>query len=89
MTKADYIIDETWGGYNGEEIKFDGIIEINDDVINSIDDEWREMFYDLTTPQEIAEHIAFNIIVNNAGLSRLDGFANFPDEFENICKEDA
>ena len=43
--------------------------------------------YDLTTPQEIAEHIAFNIIVNDANLSQLDGFANLPDNFANIvCK---
>ncbi|MCK5216371.1 MAG: hypothetical protein KAJ93_01190 [Methanosarcinales archaeon] len=86
--KQKYHIDKEWDGYHNETISFDGYIEIDDDVINSIDDEWREMFYDLTTHQEIAEHIAFNIIVNNAGLSRLDGFANFPDEFANICKED-
>ena len=76
-----YDIDKTWNGNNGSEIHFEGKIEIDDDVIEAIDDEWREMFYgDLTTPQDIAEHIAFNIIVNESTLSRLDGFANFENE---------
>lgn len=79
-----YHIDTTWDGYKGEIISFNGYIEIHDDVINSIDDEWIEMFYDLKTPQEIAEHIAFNIIVNDAGLSMLDGFANFTDDYARI-----
>lgn len=78
--KQKYHIDEEWDGYNGEIIYFDGYIEIDNDVIDSVDDEWREMFYSsLTTPLKIAEHIAFNIIVNDAELSMLDGFANFPD----------
>ena len=87
--KQKYHIDEEWDGYNGEIISFDGYIEIDNDVIDSVDDEWREMFYDLTTPQEIAEHIAFNLIVNNATLSMLDGFANFTDDYANICEDNA
>lgn len=82
-----YDIDKVWeGNYSGEFIHFEGKISINDEVMNAVDnDEWREMFYgSLTTPDEIAEHIAYNIIVNDAGLSMLDGFANFPDEYAKI-----
>lgn len=81
MPKTDYIINKTWEGDDGEEITFDGIIEINDVVINSVDENWRSFFYNLTTPQEIAEHIAYNMAVNNATLSRLDGFADLPDDY--------
>lgn len=80
MTTTDYIIDKAWGGYNGEDIHFEGIIKIDDDVIKQVDDEWRQMFYSsVVTPQDVAEHIAFNMIVNDVGISMLDGFANFQD----------
>ena len=86
MTKTDYIINKTWEGDDGKEITFDGIIEIDDVVIKSVDENWRSFFYNLTTPQEIAEHIAYNIIVNNATLSRLDGFADMKDDFVRVLK---
>jgi hypothetical protein len=73
-------IDKTWDGHYGEDIYFEGVIEIDDAVINNVDDSWRKMFYDFTTPQQIAEHIAFNLIVNDATLSQLDGFANLSDD---------
>jgi len=81
MTKTNYIINQVWEGDNGEKIVFDGVIEINDAVIKSVDENWRAFFYNLTTAQEIAEHIAYNIIVNGATLSRLDGFADLPDDY--------
>jgi hypothetical protein len=86
MSKIYYIINETWEGDDGEEIAFNGIIEIDDVVIKSVDEYWRSFFYNLTTPQEIAEHIAYNIIVNNATLSRLDGFADMDDKYARIFK---
>lgn len=82
-----YNIDAIWEyDYFGDYRHFEGKILINDEVMHSVDnDEWREMFYgSLTTPDEIAEHIAYNMIVNDAGLSMLDGFANFPDEYAQI-----
>lgn len=81
----EYDINEVWDGNYGSDIHFEGKIKIDNEVINAIDDEWRAMFYrDLITAQDIAEHIAFNIIVNGSNLSRLDGFANFPDEYAQI-----
>ncbi len=54
-------------------------IELDDAVIDAVDDEWRQELYDLNTPEEIAEHIAYNLIVNNSRLSQLDGWADQPD----------
>jgi len=87
MTKQKYNIDHIWEGQYGEEIHFEGIIELDNEVIKSVDDEWRKVFYSgLRSEQDIAEHLAFNIIVNNANLSMLDGFANFPDDFAKIIR---
>ena len=47
--------------------------------IKALDDSWRKTFYDFDTPQQIAEHIAFNMIVNDLQLSQIDGFANLSD----------
>jgi hypothetical protein len=85
MSKTKYRINSTWIGQYEEEIYFNGTIEIEDEVIKSVDDEWRNTFYpSLNTPQKVAEHIACNIIVNDLTLSQLDGFANFPDDFAKI-----
>lgn len=62
----------------------DAVIELDDAVINQVDDEWRKHLYDLNTPTEIAEHIAFNFVCNHASLSQLDGWANLPDDFARI-----
>ncbi len=64
------------------EITFNGIayIELDDQVIDVVDDEWRSHLYNLRTPEEIAEHIAYNLIFNNGSLSILDGWADQPDE---------
>lgn len=77
-----------WNGYHGEVISFDGYIDIEEEVINAVDDDWREHFYSsIKTPQDVAELIAFNIIVNNAPLSMLDGFANFEDDYAKVVKK--
>ena len=59
---------------------FDAIIELDDKVIDVVDDEWRSQLYDLHTPEDIAEHIAFNLVINCGRLSMLDGWADQPDD---------
>lgn len=55
-------------------------IEVDQSVIDSVTDEWRSNFYrDVETPQDVAEHIAFNMIVHGCQLSGIDGFADKPD----------
>ena len=63
------------------EIRLDGwaVIELDDQVIDVVDDDWRSQLYQLYTPEEIAEHIAYNLLINKWPLSSLDGWANQPD----------
>lgn len=60
------------------------VIELDDAVLNTVDDEWRDSFYNLTSPEDIAAHIAFNLIVNHWKLSQLDGWADMPDKFAQV-----
>lgn len=85
MSTKTFHIDKTWKGYYEEDIHFEGSIELDDKVISSVDDDWRNTFYpSITTPQKIAEHIAFNMIVNDLKLSGIDGFANLSDEMARL-----
>ncbi len=54
-------------------------LELDDEVINRVDDEWRKALYDLRNESDIAEHIAYNLVMNNARLSQLDGWADMND----------
>ena len=70
-------------------VHLDGIatIELDEAVLRVVDDEWRKQFYPLFSVQEIAEHIAYNLIINNACLSQLDGWADQPDSNAVIVDE--
>ena len=61
-------------------IETDIEIELEDEVIDVVDDAWREELYDLDGAEEIVEHVALNMVVNNCNLSQLDGWANQPDK---------
>ena len=62
------------------------VIDIAPEVINAVDDKWRSQFYQLKTPEDIAEHIAYNMIINNAKLSQLDGWADKSDSKSKIIE---
>jgi short-subunit dehydrogenase involved in D-alanine esterification of teichoic acids len=70
-------------------VRFEGeaVIEIDNAVINAVDDEWRSKFYQLYTPEDIALHVAYNMVINNAGLDRLDGFADQPEDNARIVTQ--
>jgi hypothetical protein len=61
-------------------------VELDDSVIAAVDDSWRKSFYPLRTPEDIAEHIAYNLVVNNAELSELDGFADQSNDAAKIIE---
>ncbi len=64
-------------------VRFDGeiTIELSDAVLAQVDNEWRKNFYsNIRTPEDIVEHIAYNIVINRWNLSALDGFANLSDD---------
>ena len=65
--------------YDGGEEIDTGIIGIDQSVIDVVDDEWRTYFYQLYTPEEIAAHIAWNMVINNMRLSEIEGWL-MPDE---------
>ena len=72
------------------EIEITGTVEmeLDDRVIDVVNDEWRSYLYNLRTPEEIAEHIAFNLVANSGRLSMLDGWADQPDQNARILSED-
>ena len=53
-------------------------LTLDEHVINVVDDEWRSYLYNLNTPEEIAEHIAYNLL-RGVRLHQLDGWTNQPD----------
>lgn len=59
----------TWGDK-------EGIIEVDQSVIDHVDDEWRSALYPLHTEEEIVAHIAWNMVANNLPLHRIDGWAD-------------
>lgn len=61
-------------------LKAEAVIELDDAVIDAVDADWRSMFYQLYTPEDIAEHVGYNLVINRAKLSFLDGWAEQPDE---------
>lgn len=64
---------------NDEEIS-EGIIELDQKVIDQVDDEWRSFFYkSIDTPEKIASMIARCMCVFNSSLSDIDGFADLDD----------
>jgi len=64
-------------------------IEIAQSVLDGVlTDEWRAQFYALTTPQDVADHLAYNMVVHRAGLSQLDGFADHPDRDARVFGEE-
>lgn len=56
------------------------VLELDQRVLDAVDDEWRAMLFPLYTDEQIAEHIAFNMIVNQIPLTSIDGFADQSDD---------
>jgi hypothetical protein len=59
-------------------------IELDDAVFNAVDEAFKNSIYEFDTSEEVAEHIAYNMIVNDAKLSQLDGWADQPDEHASV-----
>lgn len=65
------------------EFRVYGHLVLDQRVIDAVDDEWRDMFYDLPTPDDIAHHVGYNLMKGRR-LSNMDGFADMPDEWARI-----
>lgn len=57
------------------------VVDVDFDPAIMPDDDWREHFYrDITDHDRLAEHLAYNYVVNGTYLlSQLDGFADRED----------
>lgn len=54
------------------------VVEFDDRIMPN--DDWRKQFYNIQTPQQLAEHIGYNFVANDIDkLSDLDGFADQKD----------
>jgi hypothetical protein len=62
-------------------------LEISPEVFEQIDEDWKNTFYNLETPEEIAEHISYNML-RGCNLSNLDGFANLSNNFAKLTNID-
>jgi hypothetical protein len=72
-------------GGNNEMISWFGKMEIDQRILDAVNDDWRKRFYKLKTEQEVAEHIAFNWIVNRyKNIHDLVGWADMPNDV--VCK---
>jgi hypothetical protein len=61
-------------------VRIDVEIEVDQRVLDAVlTDAWRERFYRLWTPGDVAGHLAYNL-TQGAALSGLDGFADQPDD---------
>jgi len=60
-------------------VTIDVDIEVSKSVLKTAQSKsWRETFYNFKTDDEVAAHLAYNL-VRGAALSQLDGFANRDD----------
>lgn len=53
-------------------------VEVDEDVIKeATSEDWRKSFYNLHTPEDVAEHLAYNCVANCVeDVTVLDGFAH-------------
>jgi len=61
-----------------------GMAEIHQKCFDVVDDNWRKHLYELNTSEEIATHIIYNMVNNRLTLSRMDGWADLPDDYARI-----
>lgn len=53
-------------------------VQLDDEVINQVDDDWCSVYYDLGTDEEIAQHVG-RCVARGVRLSRMDGWVDLPD----------
>ncbi len=69
-------------------VRFDVEIDVDQRLIDAATDvEWRETFYDLQTSEDVAGHLAYNL-VQGSRLTSLDGFADQADDMAKIWEID-
>jgi len=80
--KRTFIIDYS---IFGEDVS-GAIIELDQQVIDAVDDDWRANIYPLHTPEDIARHICDNMVRNRLQLSQLDGWADMDNSLAKMLE---
>ena len=62
-------------------VHLEAVMEVDQQVFDVVDDEWREYLYPLYTVEDIASHVCGVILARNWPLSHLNGWADLPDEY--------
>ena len=61
------------------------LVELDDSVFAAVDDGWRSQFYNLNSPEEIAQHVGLNL-ANGIPLTHLDGFASLTNDAARVVR---
>lgn len=64
----------------------DGIIELDQQVFDNVDDEWRKDIYNIGGDDKIAAFIGYHLCVRNLQLDEIDGFANLENNLANVIR---
>ena len=70
------------------EVRGDVIIRLDQSVLDVVDEDWRDQFYELWTDDEIVEHVCYNLLVNRIPLSSMDGWADQPKDRAELIVHD-
>lgn len=54
--------------------------EVISRVINNIDN-WQNVYYAFDKVEEVAQHIAYNLLINGFSLDQLDGWGDLPADY--------
>lgn len=84
MAKVRFDVDFFFGDCD-EELEY-GVIELDQEVIDRVNDEWRSRFYKLHTPEDVASHIARNLAIG-LRLHQLDGWADLSDDMAELIEK--
>jgi hypothetical protein len=64
----------------------DGVIELDQQVFDNVDDEWRKDIYNIGGDDEIAAFIGYHLCVRNSRLNEIEGFSNLENNLANVIK---
>lgn len=62
------------------------LVELDQELFDVVDDDWRSQLYDYHTDEEIANHIAYNLIINRIRLKQMDGWADKDNSLAVVIK---
>lgn len=66
-------------------VEFEAYVTIDDSVIGrGLSAEYAAAMYEHRDADEVAEHLAYNLAINNIRLSQIDGFSDMDDQLADL-----